>query len=196
MKKKIIYIVILVILSVGVICVGWYMLKPKIDSKIEEPKAGDSSMGFFNMAQSDKDRITEIVTNVSDDAIPVTEEMRQEVDVLFAKYNMTDINIELFKLAGPGFVSVSYDVLFFADALESLKTGVPFKSETRAYVEGAALYFKTMTEDTITMYNNEIEKIAKKEPALNPPQILTEDDLIGLFNYSRARLLRLDALFE
>jgi len=59
-----------------------------------------------------------------------------------------------------------------------------------------ALNYGTITPDMVAMNDREIEKIARKEPALNPPQVLTEDDLNGLLNYARASLIRLNALFD
>ena len=153
-------------------------------------------ISFLNMVQPDKDRIDEIVTGVTEDPALATKEMKQELETLFAKYNMTDEDIEFFKLAGPGFIWANYDVLFFADALESFKKGAPIKSEARANLEEAALIFETMTADIIKNSDQEIEKITKKEPALNPPDILTENDIEGLLNYSKIRLSKLDALME
>lgn len=156
----------------------------------------EKPISFLNMAKSDKDRIIEIVNGVVEDITPATKELRQELNVLFAKYNMTDEEIEFFRIAGPGFAWQTYDTFFFMDALESVKTGIPVKSEARADLEGFALTFDSITPDMIKMQNQEIEKIAKKEPSLNSPNVLTEDDIKGLLNYAKIRLARLGALFD
>ena len=148
------------------------------------------------MAKLDKDRVIEIVNNVVEDITPATKELKQELKALFAKYNMTEEEIEFFRIAGPGFAWQTYDTFFFMDALESVKTGIPVKSEARADLEEFVLTFNSMTPDMIKMQNQEIEKIAKKKPSLNSSNILTENDIKGLLNYSKIRLARLDALFD
>ncbi len=150
---------------------------------------------FVYMFQVDQDRIKEIVTGVAEDTTPATKEMKQELKTIFAKYNMTDEEIGYFKTFGSGFIWPNYDTLFFIDALESFKSGVPVKSEARRNLEELGLTFKTMTTDMIKNSDQEIEKIAKKEPALSPPQILIESKIKGLLNYSKTRLLRVDTLF-
>ena len=193
MKNKFLYIFVLAILFVGIFYyVGWYKNEPApISTSTERP-----AINFIDMIQPDKDRIIEIVAGVADDTATVTEEIKQELRALFTKYNMTDDEIKLFKLAGSGFIWISYDPLFFTDALESFKQGVPVKSVARAYLEEKGLIFETITADMVEMNDQEIEKIAKKAPALNPPTILTESDIRGLLNYSITRILRLDALFD
>ncbi|KKR69851.1 MAG: hypothetical protein UU13_C0020G0002 [Candidatus Nomurabacteria bacterium GW2011_GWB1_40_7] len=167
-----------------------------VDSAVVPTSTATPIISFLNMVQPDKDRIDEIVTGVMEDSALATNEIEQELETLFAKYNMTDEDIEFFKLAGPGFIWANYDVLFFTDALESFKKGAPIKSEARANLEEVALMFETMTADVIKNSDQEMEKITKKEPALNPPSILTESDIEGLLNYSKTRLSKLDALME
>ena len=191
MKNKLLYIFILAIFSASFFYIGYMREPTPVPTSTEE-----HTLTFVDMIQSDKDRIIEIVAGVADDTATVTEEIKQELRALFAKYNMTDDEIKLFKLAGSGFIWISYDPLFFTDALESFKQGVPVKSEARVYLEEKGLILETLTADIIKMNDKEIERIAKKEPSLNPPTILTEGDIRDLLNYSITRLSRLDALFD
>ena len=195
-NKKLLYIFTVVIIFMGLVFGGLYWYESGTKIKIAGSKTTQLAISYMNMTQPDKDRIIKIVKGVSEDTTPATDGIRQELKELFAKYNMTDEEIGQFKLVGPGFIVPNYDTLFFLDALESLKEGIPVKSEARTYLEEFALTFKSMTPDTIKTYNQEIEKISKKEPALNPPQILTENDINGLLNYSQTILKRVDTLFS
>jgi len=156
----------------------------------------DPDVNYPNMTQLDTDKIKEIVNTVSDDAGPISKITKQEIADLFAKYKMTDEDIKFFKLVGPGFIWVGHDVLFFTDALESLKKGTPIKSDAQKSLEEFGLSYNTMTSDQINTSDEEIEKISRKEPALNTPSILTENDIKGFLNYSIMRATRVDALFN
>jgi uncharacterized membrane protein YvbJ len=148
------------------------------------------------MSQTDIDTITGIVTAVSEDTEPVSKETKKTVADLFAKYKMTDKDINFFKTVGPGFIWVTHDVFFFTDALESLKTGKPIKSEALQYVEELGLSYKSITPEQIAISDREIENISKNAPALNPPAVMTENDIKSFLNYAKVRAVRVDELFS
>jgi len=156
----------------------------------------DPGTDFVNMPQSDTDRIKEIVSAVSEDTDPASKSTQQEVADLFAKYKMTDDEISMFRTYGPGFIFANYDLLFFNDALESLKEGKPVKSEARKGLEDAGLAYNTVTKNFITAEDQVIENISKKEPAMGTTEAMTEDDILGFLNYARTRASRVDALFD
>ncbi len=189
MKKKLIYI-FAVLALVGSCYFGWQKYEGFKKDKLRETQP------YISMTQKDKARVIEIAKGVGDNTIPVTDNLKQELKTFFVKYHLSKEDIEMSRLAGFGFREPLYDTFFFEDALESLRTGTPTKSEYRAYLENLALNLGTMTPVMVEMNDGEIEKIAKKEPALNPPQILTEKDLVELLNYSRENLVKMDSLFK
>jgi hypothetical protein len=156
----------------------------------------EPDINLVNMSQPDTDAIKEIVSSVSEDTYPVSKTTKQEVADLFVKYNMTADDIRIFKTYGPGFIFANYDLLFFNDALESLKEGKPIKSEARKGLEEAGLSLNTLTQDFVTHEDQDIENISKKEPAMGSTQALTKNDIQGFLNYARTRAARVDALFD
>jgi hypothetical protein len=109
---------------------------------------------------------------------------------------MTSEDIDFFKMVGPGFIISRYDVLFFTDAIESLKDGKSVKSEARKDLEDMGLIYNTLTPDFITFEDQDIDKISKKEPAMGSSESFTENDIRGMLNYAITRASRVDTLLE
>ncbi|HLC71058.1 MAG TPA: hypothetical protein VJI32_03570 [Candidatus Nanoarchaeia archaeon] len=128
MKNKIIYISIAVILLAGLSFFGW--------QKYEELKREESrrTQPTISISQKDKNRVKQITTGVKDGTILVTTELQQGLKAFFKKYHMSEDDVSYSRLVGFGFREAPYDVLFFEDAIASLKEEVPVKSEYRAYL--------------------------------------------------------------
>jgi len=172
--------------------------EPLVISPPEGQKNSTSlSGGFASMTKDEKDRITKIIDGVVSNSIAVTEVIKKEVANIFTKYAITDEEIEWFKVYGPA-VMENYTFLLYADALQSLQTGVPLKSVERQKIADFAIDIGKLTKNDIQNDNLDLEKIAKEEPVSygdGETMIVTEKTLKFLFNNQSDVLSRINSLF-
>lgn len=163
---------------------------PIKEAKTNTPIASEPD----SITKIEKDRITKIITGVIDETIPVTEVIKKEIQSFFAKHDMTEDEILWFKIYGPALMT-NYELLLYADAQQSLRTGIPTKSDSRLTLENFALSVGEMTTAEVKATDLEIGKIARGEP-VKGSEIITDAVIISLYNKTKAVLSRVDLLFE
>ncbi len=125
--------------------------------------AGQNISRFAQMSQIDQTRISEIITGVIQDTTPITPDLKFELRSILKKYNVTDEEIYDFIYYGPA-LSAFYQGYFFADALQSISSGSPVKSNDRLNFEKEALSRGLMTSERIKLNDREMDLIARRQP--------------------------------
>ena len=155
---------------------------PPIQSIVEHqsvPAQKISESTFSKISLVDQNRMKEIITGVMQNTIIITPEIKTEFKNIIKKYNATDAEINDFVEYGPYFM-VEYQTLFYSDALQSVLTGAPYKSNDRLNFEKEALSRGLMTSERVKANDQTMVLIASRQPITKPDgsQVyFTEDNI-------------------
>lgn len=167
--------------------------KPEQTATIPQSKST-----FSQISQTDQARMKEIFTGVMQNTIPVTQDIKNELRSIFAKYNTTEAEINDFAIYGPAFAA-NYQRLFYTDALQAVSAGYPIKSSERLALEKEALSRGLMTSERFAINDKTMNQIANHQPIASSDGrqvIFTANSINSALNNIDSITARLKSLLE